>query len=51
MGGVEREIVPAGGALARYHEAKHRVFLRMYEDQRAYREAMAQAAFALGSTG
>jgi FGGY-family pentulose kinase len=30
-------IPPAGGAVARYHEAKHRVFHRMYDDQLAYR--------------
>jgi FGGY-family pentulose kinase len=29
-------ISPAGGAVARFHEAKHRVFHRMYEDQLAY---------------
>lgn len=27
----------AEGAPAAFHEAKHRVFLRMYEDKRAYR--------------
>ena len=30
-------ILPAGGEVARYHEAKHAVFQRMYEDQMAYR--------------
>jgi FGGY-family pentulose kinase len=32
---------PAGGAIAAYHEAKHRVFLRMHDDFMAYRELMA----------
>lgn len=36
-----RVIAPAGGETARFHEAKHRVFLRMHEDQLAYRELMA----------
>ncbi|MBI4700123.1 MAG: FGGY-family carbohydrate kinase [Deltaproteobacteria bacterium] len=40
MSGVERTIAPSGGEVARYHEAKHAVFLRMYEDQMAYREIM-----------
>jgi FGGY-family pentulose kinase len=35
---VGETIVPAGGAVARFHEAKHRVFHRMYEDHLAYRE-------------
>ena len=33
---------PAGGAVAAYHDAKHRVFLRMYEDFTASREIMAR---------
>jgi FGGY-family pentulose kinase len=36
-----RVIEPAGGEVARFHEAKHRVFLRMHEDQLAYRGLMA----------
>ncbi len=36
-----RVIEPAGGDTARFHEARHRVFLRMHEDQLAYRELMA----------
>jgi ribulose kinase len=35
-----RAIEPAAGDVARFHEAKHRVFLRMHDDQIAYREAM-----------
>jgi FGGY-family pentulose kinase len=35
-----RVIEPAGGEVARFHEAKHRVFLRMHDDQLAYRELM-----------
>lgn len=34
-------IEPARGAVAEFHEKKHRVFLRMHEDQMAYRAAMA----------
>jgi FGGY-family pentulose kinase len=35
-----RVIQPAGGEVARFHDAKHRVFLRMHDDQMAYRELM-----------
>ena len=31
---------PAGGEVAEFHDAKHRVFLRMHDDQMAYRELM-----------
>lgn len=31
-------IEPQAGATAAYHSARHRVFLRMYEDQMAYRQ-------------
>jgi FGGY-family pentulose kinase len=31
---------PAGSDLARFHAAKHRVFLRLHDDQQAYRELM-----------
>lgn len=41
MSEADRVIEAAGGAVARYHAAKHRVFLRMYEDQMAYRGLMA----------
>jgi FGGY-family pentulose kinase len=34
-------IEPAGGAVAEYHAKKHAVFLRMHEDQMAYRALMA----------
>jgi FGGY-family pentulose kinase len=40
MSAADRVIEPASGAVARYHEAKHRVFQRMYQDQMAYRELM-----------
>jgi FGGY-family pentulose kinase len=40
MSEADRVIEPAGGAVARYHEAKYRVFQRMYEDQMAYRGLM-----------
>jgi ribulose kinase len=35
-----RTVVPAGGEVARFHAAKHAVFLRMHDDQLAYREIM-----------
>ena len=35
-----RTIEPAGGEVARFHAAKHAVFLRMHDDQLAYREIM-----------
>lgn len=35
---------PAGGEIARYHEAKHRVFHRMYEDLMAHRSLMGRWA-------
>jgi ribulose kinase len=37
----ERVVAPAGGDIASYHEKKHAVFQRMYEDQMAYRGLMA----------
>ncbi len=33
-------IRPVGGDVKAFHDAKHRVFLKMYEDQQAYREMM-----------
>jgi FGGY-family pentulose kinase len=41
MSGVGQRIEPAGGEVARYHDAKYRVFRQMYEDQIGYREIMA----------
>jgi FGGY-family pentulose kinase len=38
MSRVGETIAPAGGAVARFHEAKHQVFHRMYADHLAYRE-------------
>jgi len=35
-----RTIEPTRGAVADYHDAKHAVFLRMHDDQLAYREIM-----------
>jgi FGGY-family pentulose kinase len=35
-----RVIDPSRGDVARFHDAKHRVFLRMHDDQLAYREIM-----------
>jgi FGGY-family pentulose kinase len=43
MGAMTRSgriVEPARGDVARFHDAKHRVFLRMHEDQMAYREIM-----------
>lgn len=34
------DVPPASGAVQRYHDAKYAVFLRMYEDQMAYRVLM-----------
>ena len=40
MTAAERTIEPTAGPVRAYHDAKHRVFHRMYDDQMAYREAM-----------
>jgi ribulose kinase len=40
MSAAGRVVEPRGGAVATYHQKKHRVFLRMYEDQMAYRALM-----------
>ncbi|MHC4127037.1 MAG: FGGY-family carbohydrate kinase [Planctomycetota bacterium] len=40
MSHVGETVEPAGGAVARFHQAKHRVFHRMYEDHLAYRELL-----------
>lgn len=43
MGALNRArqvIEPAGGTVARYHDAKYRVFHRMHDDQLAYRALM-----------
>jgi ribulose kinase len=40
-------IEPSGGAVAAFHDAKHRVFQRMYEDQLAYRAIMKESATAV----
>lgn len=40
MNAVERVIAPQGGAVAEYHDRKHRIFHRMYEDQMAYRDIL-----------
>lgn len=42
MSAVDRVIEPSKGALAKYHEAKHQVFLKMYEDQLQYKAYMSQ---------
>ena len=42
MSAVDRVIEPSKGAPARYHEAKHQVFLKMYEDQLEYKACMSQ---------
>lgn len=40
MSAAGRVVEARTGAVAAYHEKKHRVFLRMYEDQMAYRALM-----------
>jgi len=40
MNEAERTISPADGAVAAYHEQKHRLYHRMYDDQMAYRAVM-----------
>ena len=42
MSAASRTIEPAGGEVAAYHDRKHRVFERMYDDQMAYRTLMGQ---------
>ncbi len=37
MSRAGQTIAPSGGGIARYHNAKHAVFRRMYDDQLAYR--------------
>jgi hypothetical protein len=34
------EIAPGNTAVRGYHERKHRVFLRMHDDQLSYRDVM-----------
>jgi FGGY-family pentulose kinase len=41
MNAAGQIIEPTGGALRAFHDAKHRVFLRMYDDQMAYRACLA----------
>lgn len=46
MGTMSRQgsiVTPAGDPIAALHRKKHQVFLRMYEDQMAYRAVMASA--------
>jgi FGGY-family pentulose kinase len=40
MSAADRVIEPAGGAVERYFDAKYAVFLRMHDDQLAYRALM-----------
>jgi hypothetical protein len=40
MTAAERTLEPAGGAVRAYHDRKHAVFHRMYDDQMAYRALM-----------
>jgi FGGY-family pentulose kinase len=40
-------IEPTGGAVAAFHDAKHRVFHRMHEDQLAYRALMGRTSSTL----
>jgi FGGY-family pentulose kinase len=41
MNRAEKVIEPAGADVRRYHDARYKVFHRMYDDQLAYREMMA----------
>jgi ribulose kinase len=41
MSAADTVIEPCQGAAASFHDAKHEVFLRMYEDQLQYNEMMA----------
>ena len=41
MSGAGQVVAPAGGAVARYHDHKYQVFLRMHDDQVAYAQLMA----------
>jgi FGGY-family pentulose kinase len=40
MSRVASRITPSQGRVREFHEAKHRVFFRMYDDQQAYRTLM-----------
>ncbi len=40
MNHAEKSIEPTGGVVRAFHDAKHRVFHRMHDDQLAYREMM-----------
>jgi ribulose kinase len=40
MSAADTVIYPCRGAATRYHDAKHEVFLRMYEDQMQYKALM-----------
>ncbi len=40
MSAAGKVVAPSAGPVAAYHEKKHAVFLRMYEDQMAYRALM-----------
>ena len=40
MSAADKIIEPCQGAAARFHDAKHKVFLRMYEDQMQYSKIM-----------
>ena len=40
MSHVARRITPSVGQVREFHDAKHRVFFRMYHDQQAYRALM-----------
>ena len=45
MSGTADVIDPKRGAVRQYHDAKHRVFLRMYDDRMAYRALMDKGVF------
>lgn len=40
MNAADRVVAPSGGEVRAFHEKKHRIFHRMYDDQMAYRAIM-----------
>ncbi|MDE2582774.1 MAG: FGGY-family carbohydrate kinase [Rhodospirillales bacterium] len=51
MSGIDRVVAPAGGDVARYHDAKYAVFRRLHADQLAYRALMAEPGLRLPARG
>jgi ribulose kinase len=51
MSASDRVVPPTGGETARYFDAKYAVFLRMHDDQLAYRTAMSPSPSGRGGGG